>query len=114
MNKTLFVLCRHVVGIMDGYYPLPAWAVAKSTGVSVSTARRRLRKLKEDGYADTTSTPPEPWEESDYGQLPYHGWTITEKAHETEEYKKALTEERKLCLETFGVDIAPELGECSK
>lgn len=109
MDETLFLLCRHAVGIMNGFYPFPAWAVAQQTGVSLSTARRRLRKLKADGYANTTSFLTN-WEETDYNPLPYHGWTITKKAEETEEYKNALQFERKLCLEVFEMDIAPQLG----
>ena len=55
MDEVLYQLCRHAVGIMDGWHPYPAWAIAKQAGVSLSTARRRLRKLKEKGLARTFS-----------------------------------------------------------
>ena len=42
MNDVLFHLCRHCVGIMDGWMPYPAWCIAQQCGVSISTARRRL------------------------------------------------------------------------
>lgn len=34
-----------------------------------------------------------------------HGWGITEKAIETDEYKKAYEEERELCKKCFGIEI---------
>ena len=33
------------------------------------------------------------------------GYTITDKAKETEEYKQAFEEEEKICRECFGIDI---------
>ena len=45
MNDTLYHLCRICCDIMDGWHPVPARIIAELTGVSVSTARRRLRKL---------------------------------------------------------------------
>lgn len=109
MNETLFYLCRHAVGIMDGWMPFPARCIAQQTGVSLSTARRRLRKLKAEGYATTISEMPNA-EGCEYSPPPYHGWTITEKAYETQEYQKALAEEREICMDSFKIDIAPELG----
>lgn len=48
MNQILYNLCWHCVGIMDGWYPFPAWAIAQQSGVSISTARRHLRELKKN------------------------------------------------------------------
>ena len=42
--------------------------------------------------------------------IPYHGWTITDKARETEEYKKAWAEEVEICRDVFGKDMFPEEG----
>lgn len=93
MNETLYRLCRHCVSVMDGWMPYPAWAIAKQTGVSVSTARRRLRKLKEQGYVRTVCENLAP---SDEMPAPYRGWAITKKSKETEEYKKAYNEEMEI------------------
>ena len=107
MNDTLYHLCRIRLDIMSGWCPVPARVIAKSTGVSVSTARRRLRKLKEDGLAKTIC---ENMAADDEMPLPYHGWTITEKARETEEYKKAWAEEVEIRRMVFGKDMFPEEG----
>lgn len=100
----MYHLCRHAVGMMDGWHPYPAWAIAKQVGVSLSTARRRLRKLKAQGLVKTFSQPPDP--ESEF-PLPYHGWGITNKAYQTEECKKAWEAEEKLLREAFGDDAFP-------
>lgn len=105
MDEILYHLCRHAVGVMDGWHPYPAWAIAQSAKVSLSTARRRLRKLKAQGLARTFSEPPDP--ESEF-TLPYHGWGITDKAYQTEEYKKAWEAEEKLLREVFGDDAFPD------
>lgn len=100
MNEVLYQLCRHAVGIVDGWHPYPAWAIAKRAGISLSTARRRLRKLKKEGLARTFSEKAD--EDSKYS-LPYHGWGITEKARETEEYEKAEREEFEICRKVWGM-----------
>lgn len=105
MDDVLYALCRHAVGIMDGWHPCPAWVIAKQEGISLSTARRRLRKLKEEGLAITFSEKAD--EDSEYS-LPYHGWGITDKARETEEYKKAEQEEFSICRKVWGEDMFPD------
>ena len=107
MNDTLYHLCRICCDIMDGWHPVPARIIAELTGVSVSTARRRLRKLKKDGLTKTIC---ENMADDDEMPLPYHGWTITEKARETEEYKKAWAEEVEIRRMVFGKDMFPEEG----
>lgn len=104
MDDVLYALCRHAVGIMDGWHPYPAWAIAEQAGVSLSTARRRLRKLKAEGLVMTFSEKADP--DSEYS-LPYHGWGITDQAKETEEYKKAERREVKICREVFGDNMFP-------
>lgn len=101
----MYHLCRHVVGIMDGWRPYPAWAIAEQVGVSLSTARRRLRKLKAQGLARTFSQPPDP--ESEFS-LPYYGWGITDETCQTEEYKKAWEAEEKILRKVFGDDVFPD------
>lgn len=102
MNDVLFHLCRHCVGIMDGWMPYPAWCIAQQCGISISTARRRLRELKADGYVNTTVYY---WNNQEELLPPYHGWTITPKAQKTPEYKAAWEAEKKLCKEVFGEHI---------
>lgn len=102
MNDVLFHLCRHCVGVMDGWMPYPAWCIAQQCGISVSTARRRLRALKAAGY---TNTKVYHWANQEELLPPYHGWTITPKAQKTPEYKAAWEAEKKLCKEVFGEHI---------
>ena len=109
MDQVLFRLCRHCVGIMDGYVPYPAWAIAKSCNVSLSTARRRLRELKKHGLAETTCLV---FSSDDDYRLPYWGWTITKNAVETEEYKAAWEIEKEICRKVFGDYMFKE--ECSE
>ena len=105
VDQVLFHLCRHCVGIMDGWVPYPAWAIATRCGISLSTARRRLRELKNQGLVESTCLVL-PHDE-DY-RLPYWGWKITDKARETEEYKAAWKQEVKICRDVFGPDMFPE------
>lgn len=104
MDAVLYCLCRHCVGLMNGYMPYPARLIAENCGISLSTARRRLRKLKADGYTDTITYH---WDEQEEPYPPYHGWTVTPKAYDTPEYKAAWKEEKKICREVFGEDMFP-------
>lgn len=88
--------------------------------VGIRTQPGRLRKVrksvfllqdvgcvdsKRKDWQELFSEPPDP--ESEFS-LPYHGWGITEKALETEEYKKAWEAEEKLLREVFGDDAFPD------
>ena len=101
MNEILYQLCRRNVSIMDGWLPVPARSIAKCLNLTVNQARYQLRKLKKLGYVETISE----HVISEDCPLPYHGWAITDKARETEEYRKAWEEERELCKKCFGMDI---------
>ena len=46
MDKILYCLCSHCVGILDGWRPFPATIIAKNLGMSVHKVRYHLRKLK--------------------------------------------------------------------
>lgn len=97
MNDVLYKLCRCCVGILDGWHPVPAWLIAEQLNLTTNQARYKLRKLKQLGFVETRSE----FLDDEERTIPYHGWTITDKAYETEEYKKALEEERKLCKKYF-------------
>ena len=53
MNTILYCLCCHCVGIMDGWRPFPATAIAQSLGMSVHKVRYHLRKLKAKGLVNS-------------------------------------------------------------
>ena len=101
MNEALYRLCVHAVDLMGGWHPIPARFIAESTGVSLSTARRRLRELKATGMAKTFC---ESLDCDDEFIPPYWGWGITDKSRETEEYKKAYSEELE-CRKEIWPDI---------
>lgn len=105
MEYVLYYLCRHAVGLMDGWRPYPARLIAEQANVSVSTVRRRLRNLKKQGLVKLIYETPDSDNEC---SLPYWGWTITKEAEETREYKKAQEEERRICQKVFGKDMFPD------
>lgn len=104
MNDILLHLCRHCVGIMSGWIPLPATVLCQSVEKSVYQTRKELRRLKEQGlvaldrYCHST-------EDGNYLMV---GWTITDEGKKTPEYKKAYEEEREICKEVFGIEIGVE------
>lgn len=102
MDEILYQLCRHNVGIMDGWHPYPATVIAEALGVSVHKVRYHLRKLKKKGLVESFHE----GGMSEEGEVYcFWGWTITKAAHSTEEYKKAHEEERKIVKECFDFDI---------
>jgi len=102
VDEILYTLCQHNVSIMGGWCPFPATAIAKTLDMSVHKVRYHLRKLKQQGIVDSIRE----GGMTEYGELfCNNGWHITEKAHDTNEYKKAYKEERKLCEECFDIDI---------
>lgn len=110
MNKVLYRLCRHCVGIMDGWIPYPSTILCETCELSLYKTRKELKKLKEQSLVISERY----CEVGEDGNYLISGYTITEKAKETEEYKKALAEERKLCQEVYGYDMFPELSEVEK
>ncbi len=102
MDKILYCLCKHCVGIMDGWRPFPATAIAEMLGISVHKVRYHLRKLKEKGLVKSFH---EGGISEDGEVYCLWGWTITKKAYSTEEYKKAYEIEREICKKCFDIDI---------
>ena len=107
MNEVLYQLCKYCIQITDGSRPVSSNTIANSLGLTRNQARYRLRKLKQLGLVESCC---ELLGDEEDGYFPYHGWRITDKARETEEYKKAWEEERALCKKCFDMDI----GECEK
>lgn len=101
MNEVLYHLCRHCVGIMDGWIPYPSTILCKVCNLSLYKTRKELKALKEQGYviADRYA------ESTEEGQILINGYTITEKAKKTKEYKKAFAEEKQVVKECFNFDI---------
>lgn len=101
MNDVLLTLCRINTSIMNGWYPYPARLIAENLGITIHQARYQLNKLREQGLVKVVT---EVIGDED-GYLPYRGWSITEKAKQTEEYQKAFEREREICQSIFGIDI---------
>lgn len=101
MNEVLYRLCRHNVSIMDGWIPFPSTILSKLCNMSLYKTRKELKRLKDLGYVKADR-----W--CDVGEdrnYLVNGYTITEKAKETEEYKKAYSEEANICKWCFDIDI---------
>ncbi|WP_305084794.1 hypothetical protein [uncultured Dubosiella sp.] len=101
MNEVLYKLCRHCVGVMDGWHPYPSTALSKNCGLSLYRTRKELKKLKEQGLVVSDME----FLSDEDGNYIIRGYTITEKAKQTEEYLKAWEEEKMLCAVVFGFDI---------
>ena len=100
MNIVLYHLCRHNVSIMDGWLPYPSTSLSKICGLSLYKTRKELKVLKENGLVESDIE----CICNDEGNYILRGYTVTKKAEETEEYKKAFAEERKICKEIFGIE----------
>ena len=101
MNKVLYHLCKHCVSIMDGWIPYPSTILSKVCDLSLYKTRKELKLLKEQGYVVSDRYT----ENTEEGTIILNGYTITEKAKETEEYKKSFQEEKEAVKECFNFDI---------
>ena len=104
MNDVLYQLCRHNVSFMGGWNPFPARLIAEYLNLTTNQARYKLRKLKQLGLVKSCREVLK----DEYGCVLCNGWKITDKAKETEEYKKAREEERALCKKCFDMDIGEQ------
>lgn len=93
MDNILYTLCRHCVGIMDGWHPYPSTAIASQLGMPVGKVRYHLKKLKTQGMVES------------FHEFGSWGFGITDRAKESAEYKQAWEEENQLYKECFGVDL---------
>lgn len=104
MNNVLYVLCRHCLSIMDGWYPYPSTVIAEQLGISLYRVRKELKRLKELGLVVSTMYC---WEE-EYGNYILRGYTITDKARATKEYKEAYEREEKIRQECLSMAMLKE------
>lgn len=109
MNNVLYHLACASYDIMNGWHPMPSRILAEVCGLTIKETLKELRKLKAQGLAKSFC-------ESFYNEYGEHwqvlwGWTITPKAHETEECKKAWARERELCKKCFDIDIGESYAE---
>ncbi len=102
MDNILYSLCKHHVSIMDGWHPFPATCIAEMLNISVHKVRYHLRKLKQQGFVESFH---EGGQTEDGYVYCLHGWKITEKAKNSDEYKKAFEQEKELCKKCFNIEI---------
>jgi len=102
MNDVLRVLCEHSVDIWNGGIPISSTVISQCLGLSIGKVKYRLKKLKQQGFIVADS-----YGNSTEEGVPFciHGYTITEKAKHTEEYKQAWARERQHCKDTLDIDI---------
>jgi len=102
MNQILFHLCRHCVSVSHGsWFPLPSTVLAKSCEMSLYKTRKALKQLKEQGFVISDRY----CEVGEDRNILISGYTITDKAKDTEEYRKAWNEERATIKEIYDMDI---------
>ena len=89
---------------MDGWYPYPSTAIAEHLGISLYQARKELNRLKELGLVVSTMY----CERDEEGNYIMRGYTITEKAKATTEYKNAYEREEKIRQECFGTGMVKD------
>lgn len=104
MNDVLYQLCRYCISIVGSQYPVPARLIAEYLNLTINQARYRLKKLKQLGLAESCCETNRDY----YVYSLCNGWRLTDKAKETEEYKKAWEEEKALCKKCFGMDIGEQ------
>jgi predicted transcriptional regulator len=93
MNEVLYILCRHCVSINGGWHPLPSTIIADKLNLSVGKVRYQLKKLKEVGLVESCGE----GGMTEDGEVFYlRGFTITDKAKETEEYKKSVQRRKEI------------------
>lgn len=96
-------LCVHYCNCMSGWLPLPARLLAKDNNCTLYMARKCLKQLKDEGLVISDI-----WHEyNEYScrNILLRGFTITDKAKETEIFKQADMEERKMLKEIYGYDF---------
>lgn len=87
MNDVLYQLCIYCNQFIDCSHPVSSNVIVRSLGLTRNQARYRLRKLKQLGLVESCSEVSK--DDDGHRLLPFHGWRLTDKAKETEEYKKA-------------------------
>lgn len=101
MNQMLYQLCRHNVSTIGAWLPFPSTHLANVCDMTLYKARKELKRLKEQGLVVSDRY----CEVGEDRNILISGYTITDKAKDTEEYRTAWDEERALCKEIYGFDI---------
>ena len=104
MNDVLYFICRNSLSIMDSWIPTPSTVIAEELGMSVYQVRKELKRLKELGLIASTIY----CGTDEYSTYAVRGYTITDKAKGTEEYKTAYGNEEKIRRECFEMVMTNE------
>lgn len=103
MERVFECLCSASCDIMDGWHLISSKNIAKLLEIPQKDVLKELRRLKKEGLVYSS------WENfySEYYERWFitSGWAITEKAKQTEQYKRAWEREREVCQECFNIDI---------
>lgn len=108
MNQILLKLCQHSVSVAHGsWYPYPSTCLAKECDMSLYKTRKELKMLKEQGLVASEQY----CEVGEDRNILISGYTITDKAKDTEEYRTAWESERALYKEVYDFDIGDAKNE---
>lgn len=86
---------------------MPSTYLSQTLGKSLYQTRKELKRLKEQGLV-VSDRYCQVGEDRNYLMC---GYTITDKAKSTHEYKTAWEEERQVCKEAFDIDIGEPTEE---
>lgn len=103
MERVFECLCSAYCDIMGGCHLISSKNIAKLLELPKKDILKELRRLKKEGLVYSS------WENfySEWHEQWFitSGWSITEKAKQTEPYKRAWEREREVCQECFNIDI---------
>lgn len=100
LNEVLYKLCLHCLSITDGFLPYPSTVLCKCCDLSLYKVQEEIKKLKTQGYVVEDRYE----EKTESGPVLLNGYTITDRARVTEEYKKALEVTRKISKDIYGIE----------
>ena len=104
-DKILKMLSVNDVNIFNCGYAIHSKNISEFLKINYEKVKKIMKEMKREGlvvYENKTYTVLEDYEMQEYSKFRNTGWLLTEKARETEIWKKAKENEEKIFKECFG------------
>lgn len=104
-DKILKFLSANDVNIFNCGYAIHSKNISESLHISYEKIKRIIKKMKREGlvvYENKSYTVLEDYEMQEYSKFRNIGWLLTDKARQTEIWKKEKEKEEKIFKECFG------------